>query len=106
MAGYPMMSVMRAAIAGGPAAALVTSPYLRGLAVDAADTYYADFSVGAIMRVAVDGGTPTALSVMKVSRAGGAPVALVSNQPGIATLALDATSVYWNTADSLRKVAK
>jgi hypothetical protein len=147
MIGHPTTSVMREAIGGGTAAALVTSNYLRGLAVDGADAYYADDSVGTIMRVAIDGGTPTTLasdqtgpaaialdpdfvywtnagqaesptgapigpsnatglSVMKVSRAGGPPVTLESNQNSPGFIAVDATSVYFCTADSLRKIAK
>jgi|HubBroStandDraft_1064217.scaffolds.fasta_scaffold04028_9 hypothetical protein len=64
------------------------------IAADGASVYY----------VVQDSGTTYAL--MKVSVGGGTPVALVSGQPIIAHITVDATSVYWvGSAGALMKLA-
>jgi hypothetical protein len=89
--------------------------------VDATSVYWTNEG-GAVMKVALDGGTPVTLAsgqrvpnaiavdatgvywtnydagvgaVMKVGLDGGTPVTLAAGQPGPNAIAVDATSVYW-----------
>ncbi len=117
-------AVMKCSIAGGDVTTLASGrDSIAGIAVDAAAVYFGTVGSstggGAVMRVPIEGGTPTVLAsraapfdlatdgvnvywtsfggtVTSIPSAGGAATTLVSGQKMCGAIALDATNVYWS----------
>jgi hypothetical protein len=69
------------------------------LTVRAGNVYWINLGAGRAGKPAPDAG-----SVMRVSRDGGAPVVLASKQDMPTAVAVDDSSAYWTTTDSVRRV--
>jgi len=82
-----------ARIGGGTSTSLAHASSALGLAVDATSLYW--------YRVNVYGGT-----VMKVALTGGTPVVLAFGQQEPATIAIDATHVYWTSGGAVMETPK
>ena len=127
-------SLTKVAIGGGTSANLAVGvPPFSAIAVDANGIYWVAIAPppGGIVKLALTGGVPVTIgstsgplpnttglaiddtnayfsyggSVAKVPLAGGTPVILAFGQ-GPSLIAVDATSVYWRTGDSIMKAPK
>jgi hypothetical protein len=135
--------VMKAPLGGGRPVTLVSEDFFSepggAIAVNSTGVYWTNETSGpgpggesfAVMKVALDGGTPVTLAsssgaiavdstsiywtsarmgandgtVMKVALGGGTPVTLASGQDTPISIAVDATSLYWtNTSGSVMKL--
>ncbi len=67
-------------LSGGTPTTLASVNDVVGLAIDAQNLYWTEFSAG---------------NVVKMSKAGGTPTVLASHQPATAAIAVDDTFVYW-----------
>ena len=87
----PTQGVRRVAKLGGAAERLTTASGPSGIAVDATDVYWCDWSAGTVNRRAKTGGP------IKV---------LAFNEENANRIALDARRVYWSSSERVSSVAK
>jgi hypothetical protein len=92
-------NVMKVGVNGGSPQTLATAQstnVLGRMAVDSSGVYWLELTPtgGSVRRVALGGGSPTTL---------GSATSTSTSDNGIA---LDATSIYWTTTDSVEKLVK
>ena len=99
--GAPLtVTLATVATTGGPSTALSSDPGIFGIATDGTNVYWAEGSCDEDA-----GDLCTTGTVQKMPVDGGTPVTVVSGWPysGLSAVAVDATSVYWTSGNSVMR---